>query len=262
MWPQWVMVYRGIRKPCVRVLNCLMMVALLSGCQDSLLYSALAEQSAVEVEAALLTAGIDVRKKPAGDGANWTLTVPREDLPRAVALLRDQGLPRIQNPSMGDVFKKEGFVSSPLEERARYLYALSQELSQTLMLIDGVVSARVHVALPDRRPLDDSQRSASASVAIIQEPDIDLSHLEIDIKAIITDGIEGLDDVNRVTVKFFSRRHQPASQLSEQPLPERPPRHTLVPAGIAASLMLAVGGVGGMGAFMLGRRRRKEDSAQ
>jgi type III secretion protein J len=114
---------------------------------------------------------------------------------------------------MGDIFKKEGFVSSPLEERARYLYALSQELAQTLSLIDGVVSARVHVALPEHRPLDDAPRSASAAVAIIQEPDVDLSPLEIDIKAIITDGVEGLDDVNRVTVKFFTRRSQPGKAL-------------------------------------------------
>lgn len=179
---------------------------LLAGCRDSLLYSALDERGAVDVEAALLQAGIDARKQLNKDGGQWAITVPRMELPTAVAVLRDQGLPREKTATMGDIFRKEGFVSSPLEERARYLYALSQELAFTLMQIDGVVSARVHVALPERRLLDDKPTSASASVAVIQAPHADLTHFETDIKAIITDGVEGLDDVNRVTVKFFSRQ--------------------------------------------------------
>ena len=31
---------------------------------------------------------------------------------------------------MGDVFKKEGLISSPLEERARYAFAVLSELVQ------------------------------------------------------------------------------------------------------------------------------------
>jgi type III secretion protein J len=69
-----------------------------------------------------------------------------------------------------------------------------------------VVDARVHIALPERNLLDDKPQSASASVVIIEQPGAHLESRETDIKAIVTDGIEGLRDVNRVTVKFFTRR--------------------------------------------------------
>src|SRR5919201_1603389 len=74
---------------------------------------------------------------------------------QAKEVLASAGLPRQSLRTLGDVFPKESFVSSPLEERARYIFALSQEVQQTLMQLDGIVDARVHIALPERSLLDD-----------------------------------------------------------------------------------------------------------
>lgn len=178
---------------------------LLSACSDAPLYSALDEQQANEIEAALLGAGIDADKQAAAKGEGWSVGVAKADVPRAMQVLAVHGLPRAPHATMGEIFEKKGFVSSPLEERARYLYALSQELSRTLMQLDGVVSARVHIALPEKDALGETRDSASASVVIIHDEKANLQEQETDIKAIVTDGIEGLDDVNRVTVKFFPR---------------------------------------------------------
>jgi type III secretion protein J len=180
-------------------------VLTLGACKESPLYSELTEQQANEIEAVLLASGINTDKSRAEGGDGWAVSVAKSDLPRAMRLLRARGLPQAERASIGEVFEKKGFVSSPLEERARYLYALSEEMSQTLMQIDGVVSARVHIALPEKDLLSNTEESASASVVIIQEPGTELGTRETDIKAIVTDGIEGLDDVNRVTVKFFDR---------------------------------------------------------
>ncbi len=205
----------------------LFLMALLVGCSDSPLYSKLTEDQANEIEAELLSIGIDARKMPTKEEDVWSITVPREHIPAAVKALKSLGLPRRPKQTMGEVFAKEGFVSSPMEERARYLYALSQEFQTTLMEIDGVASARVHIALPETTPLQENKPSASASVIIIQEPGVDLSLYETDIKAIFTDGVEGLDDVNKVTVKFFSRRpvtdsiENPLSIASDQAIVER-----------------------------------------
>jgi len=196
-------------------LSLLVSLAILSGCKQESLYSALDETQANEVQAALLQAEIAASKQVSDDGEHWMVTVDKESIPAAMAVLTERGLPRASRRSIGDIFEKKGFVSSPLEERARYLYALSQELSGTLMEIDGVISSRVHVALPEEQILDNNRTSASVSVVLIQEPGVDLSPYETDIKAIVTDGIEGLDDVNRVTVKFFNRRESP-------PLPDKP----------------------------------------
>jgi type III secretion protein J len=190
-------------------LTLLVLFGLITGCEKTALYSDLNEQQANEVEAALLSRGISTSKVRAEKGPGWAVTVSRNEIPDAMAILRNQGLPRWQNYSMGEIFKKEGFVSSPTEEHARYLYALSQELATTIMQIDGVVTARVHVALPEKQVLQDRTESASVSVLIIQQPGVDLSIYETDIKAIVTDGVEGLSDVNRVTVKFFSRQDSP-----------------------------------------------------
>jgi len=188
----------------------LLMVAgaacVLAGCARAPLYSALTERQANDVQAALLSAHIDADKAAVPKTDLWSVSVAHDEIPQAMAVLNAAGLPRQQLHTLGDVFPKEGFVSSPLEERARYVFALSQEVQHTLMALDGVVDARVHIALPDRNLLDDKPQSASASVVIIERPGASLESRETDIKAIVTDGIEGLRDINRVTVKFFIRR--------------------------------------------------------
>jgi len=184
-----------------------------AGCSRGPLYSDLTETQANEVQAALLSAGIDARKGAMAKTKAWSVEVYRADLPHAMAVLSAQGLPRQPLRTLGEVFPKEGLVSSPLEERARYVFALAQEVEQTLLTLDGVVDARVHIAMPERNVFDDKSPSASASVVIIEQPNASLEARETDIKAIVTDGIEGLNDINRVTVKFFTR----------QPTPNAPP---------------------------------------
>jgi type III secretion protein J len=184
----------------------LLVTGTLAACTNNALYSDLTEKQANEVQAALLMAQIEADKVPMAKGTGWSVQVSQGDIPRAMAVLSAAGLPHESLRTLADVFPKEGFISSPLEERARYIFALSQEVEQTLMQLDGVVDARVHIALPEASLLDEKPQSASASVVIIEQPGANLEQHETDIKAIVTDGIEGLRDINRVTVKFFTRK--------------------------------------------------------
>jgi len=190
----------------VRVLA-LCAAVLAAGCSGQELYSQLTERQANEMVAVLRQAGIEAEKKVA-DG-RFSVLAPRSDFSDAVRVLNAQGYPRESFDSMGKVFKREGFVSSPLEERARLVHALSQEISNTIASIDGVVAARVHLVVPDRHPLLDKPQPAAASVFIKHRPDKDLTPQLTQIKALVVNSLEGLS-YDHVTVALFPAEAMPA----------------------------------------------------
>ncbi len=173
---------------------------LLGACSNQELYTQLSERQANEMVALLRGAGIEAEKQ-SNDGRFSILTAPN-DFPQAVRTLSAQGYPRESFDSMGKVFKREGFVSSPLEERARLMHAMSQEISNTIANIDGVVTARVHLVVPEHNPLLDKPQPAAAAVFIKHRPDKDLSGQVTQIKALVVNSIEGLSYDN-VTVALF-----------------------------------------------------------
>jgi type III secretion protein J len=186
-----------VRRVLLIIFGCL----LLGACGGKeLLYADLEEEQANEMLAVLVRAGVDATKARADK--HWSIEVGRSELPRAMAVLKAEGFPRDSYDSLGNVFRKEGFVSTPLEERARLLYALSQELSRTLSAIDGVIVARVHLAIPERSPLSEVTPPSSASVFIKYKPGAQVINKTSQIKALIVNSVEGLPYEN-VTVTFF-----------------------------------------------------------
>ena len=181
--------------------------ALLTGCAEQELYSQLSERQANEMVAVLRGAGIAASKEAREN--RFSVHTASGDFAEAVRLLSARGYPRETFDSMGKVFEREGFVSSPLEERARMMHAMSQEIANTLASIDGVVTARVHLVVPERHPLADKPRPAAAAVFIKHRPDRDLSTQLASIKALVINSIEGLAYDN-VTVALFPAEALPA----------------------------------------------------
>jgi len=180
--------------------------AAMSGCSDQELYGKLTERQANEMVAVLQAAGLEGVKQQREDG--FIVSTSQTDFARAVQTLHDNGQPREQFDSLGDVFKREGFVSTPLEEHARLLHALSQEMSNTLANIDGVLMARVHLVVPERNPLIDKPQPAGASVFIKYRPDVDMAAAVPQIKALVVNSVEGLPYDN-VTVALFPAERWP-----------------------------------------------------
>ena len=174
----------------LRAAACAALALALAGCKVEL-YSGLDETEANEIVATLSDGRIAARKEHV-DGADWQVQVDEDRVGQALDLLRAQGLPRQHYASMGDMFQKQGLVSTPAEERMRYIFAVSQELSRTLRSIDGVVEARVHVVIPQDDPLSDKVRPSSAAVFIKHRPDVDLRLLAPAVKDLVAHGIEGL----------------------------------------------------------------------
>lgn len=229
----------GTERRLGRWLVLLALPLLLAACKVEL-YSSLTEQEANEILAALLPRGIDAEKVP-GKEQTSTINVEKSQLADAIEILKAEGLPREKLASMGEVFQKQGLVSSPLEERVRLIYALSQELSSTLAHIDGVVTARVHVVLSEGDAEGQSTPS-SAAVFIKYRENYDLDVLVPQIKRLVTNSIAGLsyDKVSVVLIPAEAPLPAAAATAAAEPAPA---------AGLRQVLMVRLD-KGSMGTFL------------
>lgn len=185
----------------------------LAGCKVGL-FSGLNEQEANEIVAALSSERLDASKERL-ENNEWQVQIEESQMGSALAVLRAQGLPRARTINLGDVFQKQGLVSTPSEERMRYIFAVSQELSQTLRSVDGVIDARVHVVVPANDPLNDKIRPSSAAVFIKHRPDVDLRLLAPTVKDLVAHSIEGLDH-DQVSLSLFEARRAPVSTAADK----------------------------------------------
>ena len=215
----------------------------LAACHDEEVYSRLSEREANEMIAVLQQAHISAHKesKDSKESAQWTLYTGEGDFARAVSVLSQQGYPHQDFATLGSEFKKEGFVSSPIEERARLNYGISQELEHSLTSIDGVMNARVHIAIPEPDPLAETKPASSASVLITYRMGADVPHLTGQIKALIVNGVEGMT-YNNVTVITVPA---PASSITASTKSFESDDQTTMLGYALAGLLLLVG-FGGM----------------
>jgi len=199
----------------VRIIAALAACLTLAACAEAELYTGLSERDANDMVAVLKSSGLGAEKSTK-DGKTWTLVAPKSEFSQAVALLEARGLPKERFENLGEIFKKDGFISSPLEEHARLIYGLSQELSTTISAMDGVIVARVHIALPDPDPLAESQKPSSASVFIKYDPQVDISTQVGPIKSLVVNSVEGLS-YDRVSV-VLTPAH-PLAAVASAPVP-------------------------------------------
>ncbi|MBO6121324.1 MAG: type III secretion inner membrane ring lipoprotein SctJ [Kiritimatiellae bacterium] len=175
---------------------------LLAGCDKATtLHAGLEEQQANLVMAALLDAGITCSKE-AGEEGTWNVMVSEQKFAAAVNLLERKGLPRRAHMGIGEVFKKTGMISSPSEERIRFMDALAQDLAKTISMVDGVVDARVHVVLPENDPFARNALPSSAAVAIRSRWDADITDIVPSVKGLVKNAIEGLQ-YEKIMVTVF-----------------------------------------------------------
>lgn len=116
----------------------------LAACETNLL-EGLDERQANEVVAVMLHNNIPAAKSNSGK-RGFVVSVGQGDLPEAIELLQREELPSAPRVQVATSFPADAMVSTPQGERARLISAIEQRLENTLSVIDGVMTARVHVS--------------------------------------------------------------------------------------------------------------------
>lgn len=170
-------------------------LTLAGGCEATV-ESGLTEKQANRIVVALHEQQIaaDKEKEDArGDEARYRVVVASDDVGPALGLLRAAELPRREDPGLNEVFGEGGLVPTATEERARYVAAVGGELSRSIEAIDGVLDARVHVAIPDTRDfaLDEEPPRPRASVLVKYRPG-EPPYEEDAVRALVAGAVEGM----------------------------------------------------------------------
>jgi len=122
------------------------------------------DPEANRVVVALESRAVAARKEPdgAGDG-RFRVLVSDSEASEALRILADEGLPRPRSASLADV-GRGALVPTLSAERAALAAGLGGELEKSLLQVDGVLSARVHLNLASDSPLREKKEKATASV--------------------------------------------------------------------------------------------------
>jgi len=127
------------------------------------------EQDANRVTSALAQAGISADKSPDPDAeSKWRVDVLRDDAAHAVSVLSEENLPRAKSPGLLDALDAHALVPSRIAEHTKLLAGVSGELERTLLGVAGVLSARVHLAVPQPDDLSDTQPPPPSASVLIQ----------------------------------------------------------------------------------------------
>jgi flagellar M-ring protein FliF len=127
----------------------------------TVLYGQLTERESGQVMDALTAAGIEFKLNPSG-----AVSVPESKVQEARIRLASQGLPQSDAMGIEMIQKDSALGSSSMMESARYQSVLETELARTIVKVQGVQTARVHLALPKPSVFLRDARKATASVML------------------------------------------------------------------------------------------------
>ncbi len=188
---------------------------LLVGCENNMvIVNDVEEREANEIIVFLASKGIQADKIPSpstttggGQAASqmlWSIAVEPDRMTDAMAILNQNGLPRIKGTNLLALFAKQGLMSSDKEETVRYQAGLAEQIAGTIRKIDGVIDADVQLSFPPAEtgiPGQGPPPKVTAAVYVKHQGVLDdpNSHLVTKVKRLVAGSVNGLD-VNDVTV--------------------------------------------------------------
>ena len=182
------------------------------------------------VDAATIVADLDKKKVPyrlADGGATILVAKNQVDATRLGILSEDLPL----RGTVGfELFNKSDIGLTEFAQKINYQRALQGELARTIMAIDAVDSARVHLSLPDPTIFQDDKRQPKASIALTLKPGKQLSPGSVrGIQRLVAAAVPDLNVANVVVLdgegQIISTEGAAPSATAEASGAESPAQH-------------------------------------
>jgi len=180
--------------------------------------AALDETDANLVVVTLEDNGVAASKEPDPQSeGRWRVSVGREDASAAVTVLSRESLPPPNVPGVLEALGKGSLVPSRSSEQARLIAGVAGELERSLRAVDGVLSARVHLAVPPGDPFaSEEQRKTPSASVLIRHRGATAPIAAGEVQRLVAGAIPGLDPlrVAVVTTPAPAGNHRPERDLS------------------------------------------------
>ncbi|EHP6298361.1 EscJ/YscJ/HrcJ family type III secretion inner membrane ring protein [Escherichia coli] len=202
----------------MKYISLLLFILLLCGCKQQELLNHLDQQQANDVLAVLQRHNINAEKKDQGK-TGFSIFVEPTDFASAVDWLKIYNLPGKPDIQISQMFPADALVSSPRAEKARLYSAIEQRLEQSLKIMDGIISSRVHVSYDvDNGDSGKTALPIHISVLAVYEKDIKPEIKINDIKRFIVNSFASVQYEN-ISVVLSKRRdiieQAPTYEISE-----------------------------------------------
>lgn len=108
--------------------------------------------------------------KPKIDSGTGQITVPSQRYHEARIFLASKGIPKSPPTGLESLKEQSAMTTSQFMEQVRYVAALEQELARSILAIQAVQAARVHLAMPKQSAFVRDRTPPKASVVITPHP--------------------------------------------------------------------------------------------
>jgi flagellar M-ring protein FliF len=158
------------------------------------LYVGLSVEEAGAITSKLQAKGVPFRIAAGGT----TILVPAEQAMQVHLDMNNEGIAGSAKIAKGwDSFDQARIGATPFDNSVTFMRAQQAELARTIMQIDPIIYARVHIVRPETSPFIREKKAATASVMIKCRPGATLSRGTVDgIAALVSGSLEGLTKEN------------------------------------------------------------------
>jgi len=117
--------------------------------------------------------------KPVIDSANGQITVPTDRYHAARIFLASKGLPKTMPTGLDALKDQSALTTSQFMEQARYNAAMEQELARSILQIETIQAARVHLAITKPSVFVRDRTPPKASVVVTPQSGRTVSPLQV-----------------------------------------------------------------------------------